>query len=138
MIYSMNVTDIGMLVKYKRANWTDRAIAAKLGVSVEEVARRWREILDRASQMSSSGYDQLNIQYQILCQQYQLLGESLKIIAAAIGNGAEPSDIRPLITPDPEETIKNLMSKLIVLRPFTPMDPAESLKATEKRTCEGN
>lgn len=129
------IGDDEVLAKYKIARMPDERIAAKMGITVEEVDKRWKRILERSSRMTESGYGHLLDQFTIFCNQYQLLGESMKIIAMALGNLMPVSEIEPLIVGDSEDvsmTLKNLAKSCIILRPFTPVNPVESLQqATE-------
>lgn len=135
------ISDAQILVKYKTAGMKDEVIAAKLGITVEQVEARWKEILARASRMVDTGYDALCTQYTILSTQYQLLGESLKIIAAALGDVMPMSEIEPLIIGDADDvaaTLRNLSKSCIILRPFTPVNPVESLQQRTEAVQKSN
>ena len=133
----MPINDDSLLMRYKAAGVQDKTIAAKLGITIEEVEARWR-ILGELAQRTSNGHDDLRVQYQILCHQYQLVGESLKIIALALENTMLPSEVRKLIVEDPDTTLRNLVTSCIILKRFTPVDPAESLRASLERQQKGN
>ena len=132
------VSDLGMLLKYKEAGFSDAAIGAKLGMTEDEVKVKWAELLQISQQRNVSGYVDLTVQFTVLCHQYQLLGESMKIVAGALGNMMPPNEIKALITADPEQTFKNLSTSCIILRPFVQVDPEQSLQESLKKVAEGN
>lgn len=134
----MRVNDDGMLLKYKEAKFTDEVIAKKMGITPEEVQRRWETLVTKSKEANRAGYFDLCEQYRILCQQYQLLGESLKIVAGALGEAASSEAIRSQITKDPEETLRNLCRSFIILKPFTPADPEKMLEETIRQSTSGN
>jgi hypothetical protein len=136
-----SIGDDAILTKYKLAKVSDDRIAAKLGLSVEQVNQRWERILDRASRMTESGYGHLVNQFGILCHQYQLLGESLKPIAEALGNIMPLEEVERLIVGKAEDvalTLKNLARSCIILRPFTPVNPVEALEQQTENIQRSN
>jgi CTP synthase (UTP-ammonia lyase) len=133
-----NIDDDKVLVRYKMAGIPNHLIAAKMGISVNEVERRWKDLEAIAKEMDS-GYVALVAQYTVLCQQYQLLGESLKIISSAISNRMTIADVDAIIAScKPEEISLKLMSSSIILRPFIQVNPEESLKESTQRIHQGN
>lgn len=131
------IDDAKVLIKLMKAGTSPHIIAAKLGISVDEVKRRWADLQILAQE--ASGHGDLVMQYNLLCHQYQLLGESLKIVAKALGNAVPPHELREMIVPgDVDLTFKNLTEKCIILKSFAPQDPEESLRVHLKRTAEGN
>jgi len=127
-----------LLVKYKTAGQPDHIIAAKLGIPVDEVKKRWAELETLAKEMDC-GYIALSTQYNILCQQYQLLGESLKIIANALGNRMTIAEVNQILcSAGPGEAATKVISSAIVLRPFKGIDPIESLKESTQKIQQGN
>lgn len=116
---SLDAISVNRLIeKYKGAGLPDELICKRLGITSEELNQRWGQILKDARTKEVSGYGELILQFNLLCQQYQVLGESLKVIAMTLGNCMSPAEIRELIKPNPEETLDNLVQKCIVLRPF--------------------
>lgn len=128
------ITDDKMLVKLKQAGLSNLRIAQRLGITEADVEVAWKRIIEAAETAPLAGHDAMQTQYTVLCHQYQLLGESLKIIAGGIGNAMSPSEIRALLTTDPEQSLQNLLKSCIILRPFTPVDPCEAFQ----KTLEGN
>jgi len=134
----MKIDDEKLLVKYKTAGLPNHNIAHKLGISVSEVERRWAEIEELAKQMDC-GYIDLVAQYTLLCQQYQLIGESLKIISGALSERMTISEVDEIIaSAKPGEVALKLISSAIVLRPFKGIDPNASLKESTQKMQQGN
>jgi hypothetical protein len=110
----MSIDDI--INKYKRAGISDEVIAEKLGVPVEEVRKRWADIL-RQKITGDAGYGDLVAFFNLLASQYQSLGRSLQILGHILGAVMTPSEMRELIDKDPEVTLQNFATKAIVLQP---------------------
>lgn len=132
------VDDYQMLVKYKNSKMPDDLIAKRLGWSVEKVNNVWTALLKQAEEIKGTGYDDLRKQWWIMCQQYELIGESMKIIGGALQNVMPAPELTELITNNKEETFKNLTSRCLVLRPFTFVDPIASLEEHLKRVQKSN
>jgi hypothetical protein len=98
----------------------DAAIAKKLSMEIGELNRRWDSIMAEIHSQQSNGYNNLREQYTVLCHQYQLLGESLKIVASVLAATMPDDEMLALIAEHPQETIKNLRERAIVLRPYAP------------------
>lgn len=130
------ITDDNLLIKYKSAGVKDHVIAAKLGIPVEEVAIRWNQLVEIAGQPKANGYDALCAQFNTLALQYQLLGESMKVVAAALGDVMPLSEVSKLVAEDRLVTIKNLSEHCIILRPFTPVDPVKALEQAAASCAE--
>jgi len=135
------LTDDSVLARYKLLNMPDEWIAQKLGLTVAEVSRRWKVLETNAAQqrLTESGYGDLIVQMNVMCHQYQLLGESLKIMCGEIGNPVTSSELKALIVPnDVEQTTINLMTRLIILHPFVPKDPAQELEKHMQQLLRGS
>lgn len=131
------MTDAKVLIKLKAMGMSSFDIAAKMGLTVEQVDTMWAELQVLAKEQN--GHGDLVAQYNHMCHQYQLLGESLKIVAMCVHAAMPPSEIRALIVPnDVNATVKNLCEQCIILRPFVPQNPEDSLREHLKRTAEGN
>lgn len=122
------------LIKLKGAGFLNSAIAKKLGISESDVERRWKELESKFDSATASGYSAFCDTVTVMAHQYQLLGESLKIVASALGDRLTEKELDALVVPDREQTLKNLRHNCIILRPFIPVTPEESLK----RTLQGN
>lgn len=122
------IGDDELLVKYKNVGWDDERIGKKLGISPEEVDKRFKSLIERAERIIASGLANLQTHFGITCNQYQLLGDSLKVVAEAFSNAMTPDEIRELIVDDKEETLRNLTKMAIVLKPFIASSPQEALK----------
>lgn len=133
------VTDDNLLIKYKTARIKDDVIASKLGISVEEVNLRWNQLVEIANQSKANGHEDLCVQFNTLSLQYQLLGESLKIVGAALGDVLPMSEVSKLIVEgNKAQTLKNLSEQCIILRPFTPVNPVEALEAATQAIQQSN
>lgn len=122
------------LIKLKGAGFTHASIAVKLGISEAEVEQRWKDIENAFIAGNSSGYMAICDHVTVMAHQYQLLGESLKITAEFLSNRMSEQELGQLVVKDREQTLKNLRSQCIVLRPFVPLTAEESIK----KTLEGN
>jgi hypothetical protein len=119
-----------LLLKYMSVKMPIERISQKLGITTNEVLTRWRRLQETAQSIQSSQAD-LAQQLNVMALQYQLLGESLKIVVKAVGNSVTPTELRALITADPEETVRNILKACIVLRAFVPINPVESLQQSQ-------
>jgi len=118
------------IIKLKQLSWTNSQIARKLGITESQVDERWKFIQNSLISAHESGYAAFLDVFTNACHQYQLLGESLKILAGVVGNRLTESELSSLITEDRAETIKNLTSHCLVLHPFVPITAEESIKKT--------
>jgi len=108
------------LIKLKGARLADEAIAARLGWTLPQVQQRWIEIQESVQRQRANGYIRLAQCFEELCLQYQLVGNSLRVIAAGLGQAMPEEEIKALIRADPAETLKNLTTQAIVLKVFAP------------------
>jgi hypothetical protein len=113
-------------------------IAAKMGLTEVQVTQRLADLAKAQERLSQSGYDQLSFQFGLLCQQYQLVGESLKAVAMGLSNLASSEEIRACLSANPEEALQKLSQSFIILRPFQGIDPIESLEKHLKDQLAGN
>ena len=128
------ISDDSYLFKLKTAKVVDAIIARKLGITVEEMNRRWDRIVADLKVSEHNGYNALCDQFTIMANQYQLLGGSLKVMAKVIGSVMTSREMEELVTSDPKQTLENLRKNCIVLRCFTPVSPEEGLR----QVVEGN
>lgn len=126
------IYDDNYLVRARQAGIPAKVIAAKLGMTVEQLEARWNDILQMVETQMSNGYLDLCNSVNVLATQYQLVGESLKIISQALGNVMAKDELKALIDPNPEVTLKNLRERAIILRPYIAITPQESLEKTLK------
>lgn len=126
------------LVKLKGCGLSTGTIATRLHISAVEVELRWKRIQEGTLAAEENGHTKLCQQYTILCHQYQLLGESLKIISRAISDELNPEELALLIVDDKKQTLDNLRRNAIVLRPFKPVDPAQSLQERLEKEQKAN
>lgn len=121
------------LAKMKQAGATDQDIAAKLGLSPEEVRRIWADMIRLKDNLEESGYLKLSEQFNLLCAQYNLVGSSLKFVAGAFANAYTPSELREIIAacPKDRDLADYLMGKCIPLKPYLAVQsPVEDMNAT--------
>ncbi len=117
------------LIKLKKAGAIDSFIAERLGISVDEVKRRWTQVQLEALSQETASYGSLCEMFTLMAAQYQLLGESLKVIGTALGNVMFDEEITKLIDKDPAKTLANLKANSIVLRPF--VMPAPTMPSSD-------
>lgn len=120
------------LIKQKSAGIPDYKIAQRMGMTAAEVDRRWTEIVDELEAQKVSGIEDLNARFLLMCQEYVLLGTSLRVMGAALGNLTTDDELRALLdTEDKEAAFKALRKSCIVLRAFVPPSPEVEMQ-TEK------
>lgn len=129
----MLVHDDNYIIRARQAGVPVATIAAKLNMTVEQVEKRWRQILKDVESKFDNGYLDLCQAFHTLSGQYQLVGSSLGIIAQAIGNVIPDEDLKKLITTDPEQTFKNLKANTILLKVFIPITPEEAIEKDLKK-----
>ena len=122
------------IVRMKGAGVSTHRIALKLGMTEVQVDERWNAIRAEIADRATSGYASLVDQFTVMAHQYQLLGESLKIVAGALGNVMPDTEVQALFAADPKLTVRQLKQNCIILRPFVPVNPQESID----RTVQGN
>src|SRR3990167_2476528 len=102
----MKMTDDLYLLKLKSANVPDDVICRKLNITPEEMNLRLQGMVKNAEHQASNGYAAFCDQFTVLANQYQLVGESLKILAGVIGDPLSFSELQALVTGNREETLK--------------------------------
>ncbi len=130
----MTTTD-EYIVKLKSVAIPDRTIAAKLGITLGELERRWALILAEAETYKKGGYEKLTELFNTMALQYQLLGESLKVVGGVLGNVMLDDELKSLLADDPDQTIKNLRNSAIVLRAYVPA-PITILECKEAKEAK--
>lgn len=119
------------LFKLKSAGWTDAKIARKLGWTEAQVQQHLLSAVADFQQEMENGYASLKELFTTLCCQYQLVGESLKVLAGAIGDALSAEEIEALWEADPKKMAAKLRTHCIPLRPFAPPDPEPPRSAEE-------
>jgi|YNPMSStandDraft_1061717.scaffolds.fasta_scaffold00227_36 hypothetical protein len=114
----MKPLDVAYISKYKRAGWSNHMIASKLGITEEEVEIVWRCLQSAEKELAASGYKDLLELVNLTAEQFKGLGLMLRTIVESIGDRMDPVELSSLITDDKSQTLKNLMEKAIVLKPF--------------------
>jgi hypothetical protein len=132
----MNRTDM-YIVKLCSLRIPHSVIAAKLGMTVEALGERLCQIEKEQISEFSKGYAILSDTFTRLTFQYQQVGNSLKEIGGMMGAIMDDVELARLIGNTPEETLTNLRTKAIVLRPPTEqLDPAKVMEAAEAKVIE--
>lgn len=131
----MNMTDDQYLLKLMAAQKTDEFIAAKMGITTQEVRRRkksLKKLLARQEQVNAT--DILKLQ-AVIGNQLELVGQSVKLIGSVLADRMEPADLRKIIAtcPSDEDLASWIIERALVLRPFQLPSPEAILKATEQR-----
>lgn len=135
---SRPLSDESLLIKYKTSGMPDDMIAARMGITVAQVNKRWESVLARGKDMVANGYAELCEAFTTLAHQYQLVGHSLEAISTALSNIMPPEELRQLIDKDPERTLRNLSTFCIILRPYVPVNPVDALQVQLKETQKNN
>lgn len=135
---SRPLSDESLLIKYKTSGMPDDVIAARMGISVAQLNKRWESIIARSKDMVANGYAELCEAFTVLAHQYQLVGVSLENVSTALSNIMPPEEIKQLIDKDPDKTLRNLSAFCIVLRPYVPADPLDALQVQLKKTQNNN
>jgi hypothetical protein len=142
----MKIDDDNHILKLKSLSFSDERIAKKLGMTPEQVAERWKQIQEEMARMQENGYSDLCNCFTIMCQQYQLLGGSLRILATILDHRVPESELEMTFTPDrlkesdakiafsPEQKawLMSKLRKFIVLHPVAPMTAEEMVKTVLK------
>ena len=109
-----------------RAGVPPERLAGKLNTTSAEIQRRYDAVTAMQESFDKAGVDNLAALFETTCLQHQLLGEGLKLLGANLSQPISPEEIRRKLTSDPDQTVKNLMSSFIILRPFeAPSKPSE-------------
>ena len=117
---------------WKDSGQSDELIAKKLSITPDEVRRRYELIRQVQAAAPVVGADKLQSQFNVLCLQYNLLGESLKKVAENLYNHASPQEIKAkLDMGSAEESVKSLMSSFIILHPWKDPD-SDLIEEAEK------
>lgn len=121
------ITDEVLLLRYKKLNWDDARIAAKMGWKVEEVAARWMIFVKSLTQKEENGHDKLCQVAHVMADQFQLLGQSIGILSEAIGQKMDIQDLRAIIEACPidEDMASWVSRKALVLRNFCLPSPEQ-------------
>lgn len=131
---SGRINDDSYLIRALSTGVPINVIASKLRMKESEVLARKEEIIRMVEDQTANGYLALCDFFHIFAHQYQLLGESMKIMGQALGNAATDAELKKLITTDPEETLRNIRLNCIVLRPYVAKDP----QVEANKTVAGN
>lgn len=132
----MDLANVHVVMKYKAAGWQDTRIAKKMGISEKDVQHYFQIGIEQLNQKLPSGYASLCEVFSILLHQYQLMGESFKQIAKALGNVMPLEEVMKILNEGDEhsdrERAAHLLNRAIVLRPFQreeipePSDPEKN------------
>lgn len=115
------------LIKLKTQNIPNKMIAAKLGMTEDEVEQRWVSLVSTASSLTTNGYAKLAELFNNIALQYQSLGQGVNIMGGALANPCTESELIDLMSATPQESARNILANCIVLRRFTAPNPDELL-----------
>ena len=134
------IGDDQYLVKCKQTGLKNEVIAEKMGITPDEVERRFRQLIQIADQIQSNGWVDFQNQFTVLCTHYQLLGESLKAIAQGL-QPLTPSEIEHHLAGSSEDikrSLESLTQNCIILKKFIPVDPIQALEEQTRSIQESN
>lgn len=125
--------DDAYLVKLKQLGVPQAQIAAKLGKTEAQIDEMWKAITTEVAHATERGYQSLVERWTMLCHQYQLVGESLKVIGGALSEVMTEKELLALVESayTKKDLVQVLMTRAIVLRPFVAppvMPPAENVQ----------
>lgn len=126
-------TDDRYLLKLKNVGKTDEFIAEKMGLTVQEVRRRWRNIKQVLDQPQQNGLEDLKTVAHTIGEQAGLLSHSLAIFEGAFADVPSANEFQQLIDQCPKDQVlaPYLLAKLIILRPFRMPTPQQVIEALE-------
>lgn len=119
----MPVTNESYVARLLRCGRTPEQIAVRMNLSLEEVNTLVSQIQQSATLLNTSRMDEVAQAFLVLCNQYQLVGESLKVIGSVLGSNLSMAQLEELVADDKATTLARLR-EVIVLRP-----PPEALRA---------
>lgn len=131
----MAQADDYFIVKMRQAGLPPETIASKMGITLESVNTIYDSYLKRQVEGFQNGYLDFISHFNMLCQQYHSIGESLKVLGYTQGNMADVSELSILIAGHFEkndgrvtatEIASLIITSFIVLRPFKPISPEEA------------
>jgi hypothetical protein len=123
------MTDNGYLMKLKQAGWSDEKIAQKMGLTAEQVAVRYNALMHAVRIFEQNGYNALVNAFNAALLNYQNLGDRFIPLGHALSNPPQVEELLECyVDGDPSQTMLNLLSKFIILRPFVarPIPPSAS------------
>jgi len=122
-------------IKLKAAGRSDKQIAARLGWSVEKVQAKWNELLAINEAMAGNKYADLQAQWLVFTNQYQLLGASLVAIGTGLGNIYQPEELKKLLHEcgelEVDRVVAHLLKHCIILKPYVAQVPEDVLNESE-------
>jgi hypothetical protein len=117
--------DVEYLIRMKRGHFSDKQVAARLGVPVERVTEVWNEFEKQIKQFQATGTVDMINQFNIALHQYQLLGDSFKALAAGMENRVAKDKLMEFVS---EEQADKLLENFIIINPFKLQDPHHLLE----------
>ena len=127
------------MIRLVAMGWSADRIAHRLGMTVDEVQQRLKE-LDKAAEVAGNGIDNLSAQWLTLCQQYDQIGHSLVAVGQGLGNLYSPAELEIVVRAwwedgdctgagfDPESFTAHLLKHCIILKPYLPVDTKKIVK----------
>lgn len=117
-------TDLSLIASYRRHGKSAKWIMAKMGITRETYEAAVMALESAQDRLRATGYANLANDFTMLCHHYNLVGESLKSVAAGLEAVASEAEIlKVLQTADltPEQQAREIAQSFIVLRPFAPV-----------------
>lgn len=126
------------IVKWRSIGISDITIANKLGLTLDELSARWDRIFKDLTEQQESGYNDWCDRFRLLAAQYDLVGQSLKVMAVQINNLMSVEEITNLIksAPTAEAAAEKLRKHAIVLRPYLKPDPEKPDESDKHQKME--
>lgn len=123
------------IAKMVQAGIPAKRIADKLGMTEDDVVQRWKYLQQWATSIHENGMVKLVGAFTVLCNQFELLGGSIKLFSMTLNKALTPKQIDELLKLDKEQLADALKNQYIVLPAFMPeaphlMEPQDLLKQT--------
>jgi len=96
------------LVKMVHLQRPVEEIAKKLGWSVERVEQRWGELKEESLEIQKGAYGALVEKFTLLAHQYQLMGDTLKVLGGILGEPLSLAEASALLK-DPSVLQKDVV-----------------------------
>jgi len=105
------------ILRLYQAGIPEATVAGRMNMTVEQVRAVVNAAVQKLATQNQNGYSLLVGHFTNLTEQYKLVGDSLQMIATALGNEADVSDLAAIVG---DEKAQQISSQFIVLRRFTP------------------
>lgn len=130
----MALSDDTFILKLKRLKWSDERIAQRMCIPVEEVQRRWANLLKSTEEQLANGIGALRQVGMVMVNQYSLMGQTLGVFTGALNNTYSADELQAILDrrPESENLVSWLLQNAIILKPFILPSPEKLIEEMEK------